>query len=490
MTLPLTRRLVLGGMLASAAGSARADAPASSLRPPANPRRPTPQVVAEAESLVAKAQLNGSVAWVVADVATGQVLEAREGGLPLPPASTAKALTTLFAFDRLGSGHRFRTEAVADGSISGGRLDGDLVLVGGGDPTMDTDRLATLAQAVRRTGLTEVTGRLRYWSGAVPYHREIVVNHPEHLGYNPSISGLNLNYNRVFFEWKRQKDALALSMEARSERFRVAVNCARVELADRVDPVYEWSEHPDCEIWSVARSALAKDGGRWLPVRHPDRYAAEVFRSMAAAEGLTMGPETRAPRLPRGPTVAAIESDELAVIARDMLDYSTNVTAEILGLAASGKGTLADSARAMDDFLAGRFGARGPRLVDHSGLGDTSRVTAEDMVAVLVAAGADGRLIPVLKDIPLRDAGGKPMRGHPVKVRAKTGTLNFVSALAGYILQPSGRSLAFAIFTADVARRRRLGDQVAESPPGATAWANRSRAMQNALLDRWSTLYA
>ncbi len=169
MTEILSRRLLLGGLLATAATGACAKAPEHSPRPPARPLKGRAGTAPDAEVLIDAAKLGGAVAYLVADAATGTVLEGRNTRQPMPPASTAKTLTTLFAFDRLGAGLPLPHPAGGRrASAAGGRLDGDLVLVGGGDPTLDTEALAALAARARAAGLTEVTGRLRYWDGACP----------------------------------------------------------------------------------------------------------------------------------------------------------------------------------------------------------------------------------------------------------------------------------------------------------------------------------
>jgi D-alanyl-D-alanine carboxypeptidase/D-alanyl-D-alanine-endopeptidase (penicillin-binding protein 4) len=486
----LSRRAVIASLLATAATGACAKAPDRSPRPPARPLRGAAPTAPDAERLIAEARLGGRVSYLVADAATGTLLEGRNAREEMAPASTAKTLTTLFAFDRLGPGHRFATRLVADGRIAGGRLDGDLVLVGGGDPTLDTEALAGMAAGLRAKGITEVAGRMRYWGGALPYLPEITPGQPEHLGYNPAISGLNLNFNRVYFEWKQQGRGYAVSMDARSDKRRPAVTTSRIEVVARQAPLYTYRDSGDAELWTVAGPALGKGGGRWLPVRHPDRYAAEVFRALARAQGISIGPLAAAARAPGGAVLVTRQSDDLRTVARDMLKYSTNMTAEVLGLTASGQSSLAASAAAMDGWLTSKFGASDARMVDHSGLGEASRVTVEDMVAVLVGAGKDGPLRPLLKEIPLRDAKGKPVEKPGIEIRAKTGTLNFVSCLAGYSTAPGGRVLAFAILSGDLKRRSALDDDEQDRPAGAGAWNARAKALQQGLIERWGAVYA
>ena len=80
---------------------------------------------------------------------------------PLPPASVTKALTALYGIQTLGAQFQFRTQLIATGPVQNGRLQGDLVLLGTGDPQMDTDTLVKLAAALKATGIREVSGRLR-----------------------------------------------------------------------------------------------------------------------------------------------------------------------------------------------------------------------------------------------------------------------------------------------------------------------------------------
>ena len=489
----VSRRFVLGGMLAGLAAPAFAEGLAVSPRPLARPTGQTTPARSAADpgTLIEAAGLGGIIGYAVADARTGQVLEAMGERQALPPASTAKAITALYALDRLGGGHRFVTQVLVTGPLQGGRVNGDLILAGSGDPELDTDRMGDLAAQLAATGIRSISGAFLFHDGALPAIPEISGDQPDHVGYNPAISGLNLNYNRVHFEWKRAQGGWGVAMDARGERFVPPVRMARMEVVRRNAPLFTWRERGGSEEWTVASEALGKGGSRWLPVRNPGSYTAEVFQTLARAQGIDLPEPKRSPRLPQGAQVVAqLTGDPMPDVLRRMLRWSTNLTAEVMGLTSSGAGGLKASGAAMSDWVQARLGAEG-RFVDHSGLGSDSRISPAEMVSALVAAQAtpSGRsLKPILRDLGMRDGDGEEIES-PVSVIGKTGTLNFVSSLVGYVQPPSGREMAFAIFCADAARRDKLSVAEREEPEGGKAWTRRARRLHGQLIARWADLY-
>ena len=445
-----------------------------------------------AGDLIASAKLGGSLGYVVADVETGVVLEARAADDPMPPASTAKVVTTLYGLTMLGAGHRFVTRVLATGPLGSGKVDGDLVLVGSGDPVLDTDMLGDLVGRLAQAGLQGVTGRFLVAAGALPTLERIDRDQPEFVGYDPAISGMNLNFNRVYFEWKKGGEGWTTSMDARGERFIPPVSLADVQVVERASPLFTYVRAGAREDWTVASAALGNGGSRWLPVRQPAAYAGEVFRTLARAQGIDLPVAEVVQVAPEGWEIGRHESRELGPVLRDMLKFSTNLTAEVVGLSSSGAQDIASSGAAMTRWMGARHGIGG-HFVDHSGLGAGSEISAAAMMRVLLAAwhdGGSGSALPgLLRDVGMKDAKGKVVKGHPVRVLAKTGTLNFASGLVGYIQPPGGRVLAFAIYAADVERRAGLTVEEREDPPGGAGWTKRARVLQGNLVDRWAGLY-
>ena len=267
-----------------------------------------------------------------------------------------------------------------------------------------------------------------------------------------------------------------------------------MKVKDRRAPVYTYEDLGVKDHWTVAKGVLGKGGARWLPVRHPALYAGDVFATLARAHGIRLSRAQVIQHLPEGETLVAYRSEPLVVILQGMLKYSTNLTAEMVGLAATRRriglvDDLKSSATEMNRWAQKTLGMVAPKLVDHSGLGEDSRVTALDMTKALLAV-SETKLRPILKPVVMRDAQGAPMKDHPIKVDAKTGTLNFVSCLAGYITGQDGTEMVFTIFTSNQEERAGIRQEDKERPPGARTWNRRSKRVQQALIERWSTLYA
>lgn len=491
-----SRRFFLG--TAAAAGvfgpqTAAAAPPTVSLRPVVRGEGFFKRAVRSVEDILGEARLEDKVSFSVTDLTTGMTLETHEAATGRPPASVTKAITALYALDALGPDHRFETQLLATGGVVNGEIAGDLVLVGGSDPTLDTDTLATMAANLKAAGIIGVKGDFKVFEAGLPVLARIDPEQPDQVGYNPGVSGIALNYNRVHFEWNRTNDKYVVTMEGRTAKYRPAVRMAAMQIRDRAAPVYTYEDLGGIDAWSVARGALGRSGARWLPVRKPGLYAGEVFQTLAGSQGIRLGAPKMTETVPAGDVLVRHQSADLKSILKDMLKWSNNLTAEMVGLAAStARGIRPDSLKAsaeqMNIWARDTIGMQSAALVDHSGLGDDSRVRTNDMVAALVQVHKQG-LRDILKPIPMRDDQRNIIKDHPIKVDAKTGTLNFVSTLAGYLTAPDGTEMAFAIFAADESIRATLSRAERERPPGGKSWNRRAKRMQQQLIERWGVLY-
>lgn len=444
--------------------------------------------------------LTGQFGYILIDLATGTVLDAHNPDVPLSPASVAKIPTALYALAHLGPELRFETTLRATVPVRDGVLQGDLILQGGGDPELDSDALAALgAQLASR--VSRVDGAFKVSHGGWPVAALIDPEQPDRASYNPAVGGLNLNFNRVRLAWRRDRGQLAAGLEAHAARFSPAVHQMALTLeGDGCGcPPFAVELSADdgpTEHWRIRQALLQGDGAVWLPVRRPALYAGEVLRAAVAQHKLAL-PLPRE-TLSSGDTVLAVHrSAPVTQIVANMLRYSTNISAELLGVAASIRSgpwpeTLDASAESMNRWAAGYAGFPsgdgGFRLANHSGLTAASRLSPARMAALLRAAHRDPMLGPQFKALLRSYAyAPPPPRGSKVQlaqVAAKTGTMNFTRGLAGYITTPSGRDLAFAWFANDLARRQRGLDDEAPDP-GARAWRNAAIETERKLIADW-----
>jgi serine-type D-Ala-D-Ala carboxypeptidase/endopeptidase (penicillin-binding protein 4) len=344
----------------------------------------------------------------------GQPAIGRGADLPLAPASTAKLITGLAVLDELDPQSRLKTAVTSGAPVEGGVVDGDLHLVGGGDPLLTTpgyevsfpypgqitNQFAQLADRVVDSGVREIRGAIvgddsRYdqqrWieSWPVRYQREDTVGPLSALIVNDGSTGL--------------------------------------------------VEQPD-------RPASSRQPG------DPPVLAAATLTTLLEQRGVRVEGEARAGTAPEGAQeIAALESATFADMVGEMVRVSDNTTAELLlkelGLATSGNGTTSAGLAAVDAVLQRRgLPTEGLVLRDGSGLDPESRVTCRLLVALLDQVGPDSILVQAM---PVAADDGtlyNRMRRTPAagKVRAKSGTLATVNALAGFVDTDAGATLSFA----------------------------------------------
>lgn len=482
-------RFFLAALVALFAVSAQAEAPD---RAPAPKQRPF--TISEGVALAANARYSGQTAFIVFDLDSGEVLEDMNPDLPLPPASVAKLPTAMYALDRLGPEYRFQTRVGFDGRS------GDLWLIGGGDPTLDSDDLAALADeaAVAAPGATGLrVDDLRFAQA-----ERIDGFQPDVAAYNPSVSGLNLNFNRVLMEWARKSGGYDMRMDARAVRHSPPARTIDMRVMDRTPGggVFDYEIQAGREVWSVARSALGRRGGRWLPVRRPGPYVGYAFRDLAGDAGLTLNePKIGGfwPGAAAAPVIATRESRPLWRIVRGMLKFSTNLTAEMIGLAAAESvgqhpRNLAESGVLMSDWAG--LQVRGVfAMANHSGLTDDSRASPRALADIARRAdqvvyqrqGGAFSIRQLLPQMSVQEKGVRRPR-HKSVIRVKTGTMNFVSTLIGFIeIKETGKRLGFAIMNADLDRRAKITDRNIEAPRGSKRYARRTRRFQRDLIRSW-----
>ncbi len=177
-----------------------------------------------------------------------------------------------------------------------------------------------------------------------------------------------------------------------------------------------------------------------------------------------------------------------------MLKYSNNLLAEVIGLTATKEITgkqknLKVSAKNMQNWLESKIGKNQVKLIDHSGLGDGSNISSFELIKFLENSGWEGSVYNLMNDYEVKKTNSAILKNYTRKVKVKTGSLNFVSNIAGYIETKSGRRMAFAILTSNMIERNKLKKEDRDNPVKARVWIKKSRKIQLNLLEYWAFKY-
>lgn len=451
------------------------------------------------------------VGFVLFDPTDGSTLAERNADTAFLPASTVKIPTALAALEVLGADYRFRTELRVAGDVVGGALAGDLYLRGEGDPFLDSNGLAALVDRLAAAGITNVAGSFAYDATALPSAPTINAGQPQDASYNPGFGALSVNFNVLFLSWVPDPTgaSVAPTLLAKAEALDTPVDWISIDAVDAIaEPwiPYLYAPVDEAERW-VLSPDLPAEGSVWLPVKDPARNAALLFRRLAADRGivLPMPVPGEAPDTAR--LLASRESAPLRAIAEQVLYWSNNLSAEIMGLATARAlieevPDLTRSAEALANWLSARFPGtdwNALYLENHSGLSSASRMTPRQMAAVLdygFARTYDAHgFRDLLRERDWIDALNEdlPAGQAPIRLQVKTGTMFFGRGLAGYLDTAGARTLGFAIFASDFDARRDMDAamdvRTAYRPAAATAWLNRARAFERELVSRWAVTH-
>lgn len=370
--------------------------------------RPDPAAVARGLRRPAESDdLGGRLEGEVVDLAGDRLLWQRRAGVPAPPASTTKLLTSVAALSNLGSRATLQTTVVRQGST--------LWLVGGGDVTLAASESAN------------------------PVYPE-----PASL---PSLAR-----------------ATAAGLKAAGlHRVRL-----RLDTTEQSGPGLApgWRPTYVTEGDISPPSALEVDEGRPAPssltrLDDPATVAGQDFVADLHSDGIRVTGAIKATRAPAtAGRLAAVSSPPVAALVQQMLTSSDDALAETLARSVARArhlpATFAGSAAAvLSAAAAAGVDVKGARLFDGSGLSHRDRIPPRTLISVLelVASGRRADLAAVEEGLPVAGFSGtlaSRYRSHPSRpgagvVRAKTGTLQGVSALAGFVVDRSGDLLGFAL---------------------------------------------
>ena len=392
-------------------------------------------------------------------VDTPQARIALNIGVPRSPASTIKLLTTVAALDRLGPDYRWQTRALLGGPLEAGRLAGDLIIQGGGDPDIRTERLWRFLWELRARGLAHIDGDILIDNTAfdLPPASRADFDGDGDNPYNalPVAFSINGQVTEVTAEidpgsgdlrtWLAPPIAgMALIDEARV----VAAPCTAKHHRLGLQVANGEPEHAVTLSGTFASKCGSDRLARLLlgPVDH----AAGAILALWSQLGGTLAGEIREGETPEDATLFhTLESEPLAHVVRDLNKRSDNLMARTLlltlGMENQGRPATVEKGReALADWLDSQ-GLDLPGLVidNGSGLSRETRISAEGLARVLGWAYAHPEMAELIASLPIVGVDGtlaRRLRRTPAQGQGhiKTGTLRGVTAMAGFVVDDAG----------------------------------------------------
>lgn len=424
------------------------------------------------------------VGVLAVDANTGKVLYDHNGQRKFIPASNQKILVTATALSLFGADYRFRTEVWATGTLRDGNLDGDLVLVASGDPSLSgrywssgTEALAALADSVRAAGVRYVAGRVfvdvAAWDSAT-------------VGPTWEVEDLRYSYGSTggaFAIDEGTLEAVVRPGEKAGDPARVSwapvgthdfvvsqVVTAPADSSTRIRPSYLPESR---RIVLEGRIAAGTVDTTSFATRDPVRQASHAWlralrRAGVEGEGLEIGwrPDQSVGGGCRSGAlescgaaglVAAIESPPMSELVAGILEPSQNWMTEqlvrALGAHAGEGGSWEEGIEVVEGFLVDEVGVDSTDIAprDGSGLSAYNLVTPRALARILsymhqgpyAAAYRSAMAEPTEDDSTLE----RRLPGLEGRLFAKTGTISNVNSLSGYLVREDGRELVFSVLT-------------------------------------------
>jgi D-alanyl-D-alanine carboxypeptidase/D-alanyl-D-alanine-endopeptidase (penicillin-binding protein 4) len=431
------------------------------------------------ESLNLRKAPDSSLSVYVENLDTGEPLLRWNETVPRNPASVVKIVTTLVALDILGPAYTWKTEVYSVGEINGNVLDGDLLLKGYGDPFMVTERVWQMLRQVRQKGVNKITGDLliddSYFD--VAYHDPGEFDREPLRAYNVAPNALLMNFKVVRYRFEPELKSATVNIRLdpplqnliiENQLKLVPGRCRGYQRGititpnHAVDHMVMSGEFPSgCTTYELGRTALSHN-----------QFAFGLFKSIwLESGGEFSGSYWNVIKPDHAEPLLVFDSWPLADIITKVNKHSNNVMARqllfTLGAEKNGvPGTEEGGRQVVENWLKEkRLHFTELKLDNGSGLSRESRLSAEvlggilrygwespympEFMSSLSLSGLDGTLARRFRDDPLTG-----------KAHIKTGRLDDVTAIAGYLQARSGNRYAVVALQNHTDVHRGPGEEV------------------------------
>jgi D-alanyl-D-alanine carboxypeptidase/D-alanyl-D-alanine-endopeptidase (penicillin-binding protein 4) len=408
---------------------------------------------------------NATVGVQIQSMNSGRILYQYNANNYFTPASTFKTFTAVAALSYLGPDYVFKTQLLSTAStVNQGVLHSDIYLKFAGDPTLTYNDLSQLLATLTKSGVHTIQGNV--YVDASLFDDEWIApglsDEEQHFCYAASMSAVILNKNCYSFELVPGRPGQhALLKNSLTSQF-VNFNNSVVTSTRRMRGGCALNVKTDANNNYVLSGCLRRNirgVGFGVPIRNPKIYGLYVTRALLRHLGIQVTGKIELEKTPPHLIVLAEHnSAPLAALVKHMLKKSDNIIAEALykklGAALYGEGTWITGKQAVMQILEknAHIDFREVRLIDGSGLSPYNQVSPLAMSQLLHYAFHDNNIRqPFLNALPLSGVDGTLRNrmgnnGMLRRVRAKTGTINHVTGLAGYVQTNHNEILSFVVF--------------------------------------------
>ena len=418
---------------------------------------------------------SASTSVTIRKASTGEIIYQKNGDREITPASTLKILTASAALEALGENYRFSTDVLTNGSVAKGTLYGNLYLRGKGDPTLLKNDFDHFAAMLANRGVKRLSGHIigdDTWYDSDRLSPGIA-KEDESYYYASQISALSLSPNTDY-------DAGSVIVDAKpSTNGRVAkitltpatgvfqiINKSRTVPRGSTNTLKIKRQYGTKKVYISGNVPLGSAGKKeWIAVSNPTAYALDVFKRSLASKGIKF---VSSSKVVSGttPENARVLLSKKSMPLKDLmipfLKLSNNTHAEVLakemGRVKNGEGSWVAGLKVMREY-GDSVGLDMNQWVfeDASGMSHANKIPSSQLTQLLHHVRSEPWYGTFLKGLPIaggneRFTGGTlrlrmktaPARGNVI---AKTGSLDNVSALAGYAKTRDGELLIFSVQT-------------------------------------------
>jgi serine-type D-Ala-D-Ala carboxypeptidase/endopeptidase (penicillin-binding protein 4) len=415
------------------------------------------------EAMQAAGIASAEYAVLVRPLDGGPPLAAHNARQPYNPASAMKLVTSHAALSLLGPDYRWKTSVSVRGRMLEDVLHGDLVLQGGGDPKLVIEDLVEVVARLRATGLREIAGNLVVDDSLYDVGEELAsIDGKVSQPYNVVPHAALMNFKSTRIVVRPEKGAVSITLDPPLAGVNV-VNAVKLEPGRCRNGAWGLSvadggseARPEIRVSGVYSSGCGQQSTMAAVLGHRQFIEAFFRGAWQAAGGSWSGRAVteRQAAQPREPLVRWTSPRTLAEVVVDINKFSNNVMARQVLLQtaverAPGQPATPERARrVIADWLAGRGLSFSEMVLDNgSGLSRSERISADSLVRLLEDVGLSGHRAEFVNSLPVVGVDGT-MRYRLVSDAVagnawiKTGSLDGVRSIAGYVNAASGKRYA------------------------------------------------